>query len=91
MAGPDSRRRTLLNGRKIGRRTAHRMAMYNVPPSDVDGLPPYNQARSMLRTIKGDIWSIRGALQKHAKKNPLNWEMVRREVKEWRAARQMCR
>ncbi len=49
-----------------------------------------NKDRAIMVPLKGDIWSIRGALQKHAKKNPLNWKKVRKEVKEWRAVRQMC-
>lgn len=50
-----------------------------------------DQDRAIMVPIKGDIWSIRGALQKHAKMKPLDWKKARREVKEWRAARQMRR
>ena len=50
-----------------------------------------DQDRAIMVPIKGDIWSVRGALQKYAKKKPLNWKKVRKEIKEWRAARQMRR
>ena len=41
--------------------------------------------------LKGDIWSVRGALQKYAKKKSLDWKKVRKEIKGWRASRQTRR
>ena len=47
--------------------------------------------RAIMVPLKGDIWSVRGALQKYAKKKSWDWKKVRQEVRKWRGARQSIR
>jgi len=47
--------------------------------------------RAIMVPLKGDIWSVRGALQKYVKKKSWDWKKVRKEIREWRSARQSIR
>lgn len=47
--------------------------------------------RAIMVPLKGDIWSVRGALQKYTKKKSLDWKKIRKEIKGWRASRQARR
>lgn len=44
--------------------------------------------RAIMVPLKGDIWSLRGALKKYAKGKSFNWKKIRRDVQGWRAERQ---
>lgn len=45
--------------------------------------------RAIMVPLKSDIWSVRGALKKYAKGKALDWEAVRKEVRQWRSQRQV--
>jgi len=48
-----------------------------------------DKGRAIMVPIKGDIWSLRGALRQYAGRKTLNWAKARKDLKAWRSERQM--
>lgn len=40
--------------------------------------------RAIMVPLKGDLWSVRGALRKYAKGKPFDWKTIRKQVSDWR-------
>lgn len=45
--------------------------------------------RAIMVPVKGDFWSLRGALKKYARGKRFNWKAIKEQMKRGRAERQM--
>lgn len=47
-----------------------------------------DKGRAIMVPVKGDIWSLRGALRQHSGRKTLDMAKARKELKAWRSERQ---